>query len=171
MRAPLAPIEESYKIPILLMQDYRMNEELPFGSRGGTSINHYFPIDGEYEIRIRLHRNYVNYIRGLGTPQELDVRLDGVLLKRFAIGGTAPGRPAPASYAGNIFGDAAWEHYSLYADSNLTLTFQAKAGPRVLGVSFEARSTKAERELGFRPVAFQSMVHDTFEWLREAGLV
>ena len=159
-RAPLAPIEESYKVPILLLQDDRMNEELPFGSRGGTSINHYFPIDGEYEVRIRLHRNYVNYIRGLGTPQELDVRVDGVLLKRFAIGGKAPGRPAPASYAGNIFGDAEWENYALYADSNLTLRFQAKAGPRVLGVAFVRNLTAAEGVLQPRQTVFAAAIND-----------
>jgi mono/diheme cytochrome c family protein len=159
-RSPLAPSEESYKVPILLIQDDRMNDDLPFGSRGGTSINHYFPIDGEYEVRIRLHRNYVNYIRGLGTPQELDVRLDGVLLKRFAIGGTAPGRPAPASYAGNIFGDAAWENYSLYADSNLKLRFQAKAGPRVLGVSFVRNLTAPEGVLQPRQTVFAVAIND-----------
>jgi mono/diheme cytochrome c family protein len=159
-RSPLAPIEESYKVPILLVQDDRMNEELPFGSRGGTAINHYFPIDGEYEIRIRLHRNYVNYIRGLGTPQELDVRLDGVLLKRFAIGGKAPGRPAPASYAGNIFGDPEWENYALYADSNLTLRFQAKAGPRVLGVAFVRNLTAPEGVLQPRQTVFAVAIND-----------
>src|SRR5262245_25076001 len=159
-RSPAAPIEESYKIPILLTQDDRMNEDLPFGSRGGTSVNHYFPIDGEYEIRIRLHRNYVNYIRGLGTPQELDVRLDGVLLKRFAIGGKAPGRPAPASYAGNIFGDAEWENYSLYADSDLKLRFQAKAGPRVLGVSFARNLTAPEGVLQPRQTVFAVAIND-----------
>ena len=159
-RAPLAAVEESYKIPILLLQDDRMNDELPFGSRGGTSINHYFPTDGEYEVRIRLHRNYVNYIRGLGTPQELDVRLDGVLLKRFAIGGAAPGRPAPASYAGNIFGDAAWENYALYADSNLTLRFQAKAGPRALGVAFVRNLTAPEGVLLPRQTVFAAAIND-----------
>jgi hypothetical protein len=158
--SPLAPVEESYKIPILLLQDDRMHEELPFGSRGGTSINHYFPIDGEYEIRIRLHRNYVNYIRGLGTPQELDVRLDGVLLKRFAIGGKAPGRPAPASYAGNIFGDAAWENYALYADSDLTLRFQAKAGPRGVGVAFVRNLTAPEGVLQPRQTVFAAAIND-----------
>ena len=158
--SPAAPIEESYKIPILLVQDDRMNEELPFGSRGGTSIHHYFPIDGEYEVRIRLHRNYVNYIRGLGTPQELDVRLDGVLLKRFAIGGKAPGRPAPASYAGNIFGDAAWENYALYADSDLTLRFQAKAGPRVVGVSFARNLTAPDGVLQPRQTVFAVAIND-----------
>jgi hypothetical protein len=159
-RSPPGPIEESYKLPILLVQDDRMHEELPFGSRGGTAIHHYFPVDGEYEIRIRLHRNYVNYIRGLGTPQELDVRLDGVLLKRFAIGGKAPGRPAPASYAGNIFGDAEWENYSLYADSNLTLRFQAKAGPRVLGVAFVRNLTAPEGVLQPRQTVFAVAIND-----------
>ena len=86
----------------------------------------------------------MNYIRGLGTRQELEVRLDGVLLKRFAIGGEEPGRPAPASYAGNIFGDAEWENYALYADSGLKLRFPAKAGPRVLGVSFVRNLTASE---------------------------
>ena len=41
----------------------------------------------------------------------------------------------------------------------------------VLGISFEARSGKAERELGFQPVAFRSMVQDTFEWLRSEQLI
>ena len=159
-RSPLAAVEESYKVPILLVQDDRMNEELPFGSRGGTSINHYFPIDGEYQIRIRLHRNYVNYIRGLGAPQELDVRLDGALLKRFEIGGKAPGRPAPASYAGNIFGDAEWENYSLYADSDLTLRFQAKAGPRVVGVAFVRNLTAPEGVLQPRQTVFAVAIND-----------
>ncbi len=159
-RSPLAPVERATRCRILLVQDDRMNEELPFGSRGGTSIHHYFPIDGEYEIRIRLHRNYVNYIRGLGTPQELDVRLDGVLLKRFAIGGKAPGRPAPASYAGNIFGDAEWENYALYADSDLTLRFQAKAGPRVVGVSFVRNLTAPEGVLQPRQTVFAVAIND-----------
>ena len=56
------------------------------------------------------------------------MRLDGALLKRFAIGGEKPGRPAPASFAGNIFGDPEWENYVLYADAGLTLRVAAKAG-------------------------------------------
>ena len=83
-RSPLVPTVETYKVPILLVQDDRMSDDLPFGSRGGIAIRHHFPVDGEYDLKIRLHRNYVDYVRGLGTRHELDVRLDGVLVTRFA---------------------------------------------------------------------------------------
>jgi dihydroflavonol-4-reductase len=42
---------------------------------------------------------------------------------------------------------------------------------RVLASSFEVRSSKAERELGFRSVPFRQMVDDTFEWMRAEHLV
>ena len=157
---PPVPSVDSYKVPILLMQDDRMDDDLPFGSRGGIAIRHYFPVDGEYEVKIRLHRNYVNYIRGLGTRQELDLRLDSALLKRFAIGGEAPGRPSPASYAGNIFGDSEWEQYALYADSGLELRFRAQAGPRVLGVSFARNLTAEDGVLQPRQTVFAVAIND-----------
>ena len=51
----------------------------------------------------------------MGWPQQLDVRLDGKLLKRFTVGGGAQGRPAAASYAGDgepgFAGDPEWEKY------------------------------------------------------------
>ena len=42
---------------------------------------------------------------------------------------------------------------------------------RVLASRFEVRSTKAERELGYRSVPFRQMVEDTFEWMRAEHLV
>jgi dihydroflavonol-4-reductase len=42
---------------------------------------------------------------------------------------------------------------------------------RVLASSFEVRSTKAERELGYRSVPFRQMVDDTFEWMRAEHLI
>ena len=46
-RSPLVPTVETYKVPILLVQDDRMSDDLPFGSRGGIAIRHHFPVDGE----------------------------------------------------------------------------------------------------------------------------
>ena len=158
--APTGPALESYKTPLLLVQDDRMSDDLPFGSRGGLSFRHHFPVDGEYEIKIRLQRNYVNYIRGLGTRQELDVRLDGTRLKRFSVGGEGTGRPAPASYAGNIFGDPAWEQYALYADNGLTLRVPIKAGPRTIGVSFLRNLTAEEGVLQPRQSVFAVAIND-----------
>ena len=159
-RTPPGPAMETYRLPLLLTQDDRMSEELPFGSRGGAAARHHFPVDGEYEITIRLQRNYVNYIRGLGTRQELDVRLDGVLVKRFVVGGERLGRPAPASYAGNIFGDPAWENYALYADADFKLRLAATAGTHVVGVSFVRNQTADEGVLQPRQSVFAVAIND-----------
>ena len=71
----------------MLVQDDRLSEDLPFGSRGGAAIRHYFPADGEYTVKIRLQTNLYDYIRGLGEPHQLEVRLDGARVKRFTVGG------------------------------------------------------------------------------------
>jgi nucleoside-diphosphate-sugar epimerase len=42
---------------------------------------------------------------------------------------------------------------------------------RVLSARYEARSSKAERELGFQSVPLRQMLEDTFEWLRAEHLV
>ena len=160
-RSPLVPTVETYTVPILMLQDDRMSDDLPFGSRGGIAIHHHFPVDGDYDLQIRLHRNYVDYVRGLGTRQELDVRLDGVLVKRFAFGGDQPlvTRP-PASYAGNIFGDPEWEAYALFADADLEVRFPAQAGPRVVGVSFVRKFAEPDGVLQPRQTAFALAVND-----------
>ena len=153
--SPLAPATETYKVPILLTQDDWMSDDLPFGSRGGLGIRHHFPVDGEYELEIRLHRNYVNYVRGMGSAHELEVRLDGALVQSFTVGGEEPDvLQAPASYAGNIVFDPEWEEYMLYADAGLRVRFGAAAGPRVVGVSFVRRFTEPEGVLQPRQSAF-----------------
>ena len=157
----LRPTTETYKVPILLMQDVRMSDDLPFGSRGGIAVRHYFPVDGEYDLAIRLHRNYVNYVRGMGSRHELEVRLDGVLVQTFTVGGGEPDVvQAPASYGGNQFGDPAWEQYMLFADANLKVRFRAKAGPRVVGVSFIRKLTEPEGVLQPRQSAFAAAVNE-----------
>ncbi len=142
--APRVPVAETYKIPLNLLQDDRMSDELPFGSRGGVAIHHYFPADGEYSLKIVLQKSYNDYVRGMGTRQIIDVRVDGALVKKFPIGGEAKGKPTPASFAGNIFGDPEWERYVLNGDVGLDVRFLAKAGPRIVSVSFERDQFESE---------------------------
>src|SRR5439155_20533148 len=54
----IRPSIQTYSAPKYLVQDDRMNEELPFGSRGGIVIHHYFPLDAEYVVKIRLQRTW-----------------------------------------------------------------------------------------------------------------
>ena len=139
--SPSGPKLERFSIPIHVLQNGRQSEDLPLGSRGGIAIRYNFPVDGEYVIRVRLQRQYQDYIKGMGWPQQLDVRLDGKLLKRFTVGGGAQGRPAAASYAGDgepgFAGDPEWEEYMQTAgDAALEIRLLAGAGPRIVGVSF-----------------------------------
>ena len=157
----IRPAVEVHSVPYTKWQDGRMSEWLPFGSRGGLAVRHHFPVDGEYDLKIRLHRNYVDYVRGLGSQNELDVRLDGVLVTRFTFGGDQPlVRRPPASYAGNIFGDAEWEEYALFADADLEVRFPAQAGPRVVGVSFVRSFAESDGVLQPRQTTFALAVND-----------
>jgi hypothetical protein len=138
---PSIPAIEAFEIPLHVLQEDRQSEDLPLGSRGGMAIPHNFPVDGEYVITVRLQRQYQDYLKGMGWPQQLDVRLDGRLLERFTVGGAARGRPAAASFAGagevDFAGDPAWEEYmQLTGDAGLEVRVRVDAGPHVVGVSF-----------------------------------
>ena len=78
---PTGAAIDTHRVPRLMLQDERVSQDLPFGSRGGMAIRHQFPVDGEYSVKIRLQRNYVDYLRGIGEPHNLTVRLDGVRIK------------------------------------------------------------------------------------------
>ena len=138
---PVSPEMQRFEIPLHVLQEDRQSEDLPLGSRGGIAIHYNFPVDGEYLIKVRLQRQYQDYLKGMGWPQQLDVRLDGKLLKRFTVGGGAKGRPAASSYAGdgepNFAGDPEWEKYmQVTGDAGLEVRIPIQAGPRVVGVSF-----------------------------------
>ena len=140
------PVFETYNVPKYYAQDDRMNEDLPFGSRGGIAVRHHFPLDGEYLIKVRLAKNSRDYIRGLGEPHHLDVRLDGVRVKRFTIGGESYGRSA-GIFSSAAMGDPKQEVYERTADEILEVRFTASAGPRLVGVAFVKETSVPEGPL------------------------
>ena len=81
-----------------LAQTDRLGEEFPLGSRGGIAASHYFPADGEYVIRLRLQRTYADVIRGLDKPTEFQIRVDGVKVGEFALGGAELAAQVNADY-------------------------------------------------------------------------
>ena len=128
---------KSYEVPLNLIQDDRLSEELPFGSRGGTAIEHSFPVDGEYRITVKLQTNYVDFVRGYDARHELEISLDGELIDSATFGGDAPGVPAPYSYAGNIRGSDDWEAFMMaFADKGFEIVLPVLAGPRIIGATF-----------------------------------
>jgi len=140
----LNPVVETFKISKSLVQDERMHDDLPFGSRGGALIRYHFPLDAEYTIKVLLRRQEYEYIIGMGEPHQIDVRLDGVRLKRFAVGGEGKGMTTPENFAGNTQGDPAWEEYMHTADAGLEVRVPVKAGTHDVGVSFVGRVWEPE---------------------------
>lgn len=143
---PIGPVFTRHDVPLDLNQDDQMSDDLPFGSRGGTVVRHYFPVDAEYVIKVRLQTNYTEYIRGLGWRHRIETRLDGAIIKQFTVGGDALGTPAPGpgGFEGNILGDSEWEDYMHHADEGLEVRIFVPAGPHVIGVSFPREHSEPE---------------------------
>ena len=123
----LRPTVETYTLPYLtLLQDERMSEDLPQGTRGGLAVRHQFPLDGEYKIRLKLQRHAQalgNRVRGMAEASEIEVRVDGARVKTFTVGGKKPA----GGYA---------EAGSRDPDSGLEVTLPVKAGLHTIGVAF-----------------------------------
>ena len=136
------PSFSTYDVPRFVMQRDRMSEDLPFGSRGGIAVRHYFPVDAEYTMRIRLQRNGKTYILGLDRAHRLDVRLDGEKVQQFTVGGDYQGE----SPAGRVrsFEQGEYERYRMNADDHLEFRFQAKAGTRLIGITFPHQNSEME---------------------------
>jgi hypothetical protein len=124
----IRPVTQTYSVPYTLWQDDRISEDLPFGSRGGIAARHYFPLDGEYLVRIVLQRAYQNQIRGVGEPNQLELRLDRQRIKLFKVGGEGPRNAWAAVSAPSL--------YEQMADAGLEIRLQVKAGMRLVGAAF-----------------------------------
>ena len=71
------PTTATYKVPKTASQMVRV-EGAPFGSRGGISVVHIFPADGEYVFELEFHPGPTGFLYGLTSPdEELEVSIDG----------------------------------------------------------------------------------------------
>ena len=128
----LRPIAETYAVSDLVAQDERSSEDLPFGTRGGVVVRHYFPLDAEYTLKIRLQRDKAGTgaVRGLSAgPQQIDVHLGGERVKRFTVGADVPGGRVAKPET---------------ADTGLEVKFSARAGSSLVGVSIFDRTLATE---------------------------
>ncbi|MDE0262921.1 MAG: DUF1592 domain-containing protein [Bryobacterales bacterium] len=91
---------------------------LPIGTRGGALVPHTFPVDGEYEISVRLARDRNEDIEGLGRPYQLELLVDRERLALLEV------KPPPR-------GDD-----ERNADRHLRARFNLKAGPHDIGATF-----------------------------------
>lgn len=114
---------QTYAIPHGLNQLDRMSEAMPLGSRGGTAIRHFFPVDGEYEISVGLQTGRYDEFLGLGRERKLDLRLDDRRLELFTI----PADPRAGELVHGVAEDP---------DAHLKVRVPVKAGTRTLAATF-----------------------------------
>ncbi len=93
-------------------------EGLPVGTRGGTVFAHTFPVDGEYEIVVRLTRDRDELVEGLRKPHQMELLLDRERVGLFEV--------VPPRHVGD----------NSDVDNHLKTRIRVKAGPRRLGVTF-----------------------------------
>ena len=129
-----------YRVPRTLVQDGRTDEDLPIGTRGGVAIRHYFPVDGEYLIKLRMKRNRIDEIRGLLHTYRIDVLIDGKRVTSFPVGGDEPEKGQEGLEATYT----ALAKYLTHADDEMEFQVPVTAGPHVVGVTFPSRSTEIE---------------------------
>jgi mono/diheme cytochrome c family protein len=141
----IVPVAETFKFSKYLVQDEQMSEDLPFGSQGGVAIRYLFPLDGHYNIKVLLRRQEYDYLIGMGEPHQIDIRLDGIRVKRINVGGEGKGMTAPENFAGNTQGGPEWEVYMHAADAGLEANdVPVTAGEHVVGISFVRRAWEPE---------------------------
>jgi mono/diheme cytochrome c family protein len=123
----LPEIVDIYRLPLELPQDAQL-EELPLGTRGGTVIRRYFPLDGEYLFKLELSGS-------TREAHDLELSLDGERMKLFTVGGNGPeGRARGSRFEGE-------------GSAPLDVRLHIRAGPRTVGVTFVGKTSAADEAL------------------------
>src|ERR1700704_1461103 len=112
-----------------LLQNERLGEEFPLGSRGGIVARHYFPVDGEYVFKIWLDRTDTGLIPGLQARNDIDIRIDGARVGQLTVGGTSELTAGNANANGDP-DDADSRSPLATADDRLEVRAPVKAGMR-----------------------------------------
>ena len=157
-----APTQVTYTVKGDLSQNQTL-EGQPLGTRGGTTIRHNFPVDGEYVIKLSLLKLSFGQVFGEGAEgEELELTLNGQRVKLFTLDevpmffmrespGSHPAKPQPT--------DPLEERVKMTPDIRLEFRMKVTAGPQDIGVAFLQKNHLANEDLVKRPV---SSTYDVF---------
>jgi mono/diheme cytochrome c family protein len=124
-RPSRSPGGETIRVPADVTQEEHL-DGLPIGTRGGAVVHYTFPLDGEYEIQIRLMRDRDEHVEGLSEAHDVELLLDRDRVQLFTVKPPqrAPGLPDTEQPS----------HEKV--DQHLKIRVPVTAGPHVLGVAF-----------------------------------
>jgi len=132
----ISPATSVYRVRPDLSQDQHI-EGLPLGTRGGMLVQHSFPVDAEYVIKVRLWRNTFDLMRGMEDAHQIEIGLDGARVTSV----TAGGKDDFVAMAQNpgAFGAA--------LDQKLTVRMPMKAGKHAVYAATVLRSHAQKDDL------------------------
>ena len=100
-----SPATATYRVRPDLSQDQHI-DGLPLGTRGGILVQHNFPVDGEYVIKVRLWRNTFDLMRGMEDAHQIEISLDGARVRLVTVGRQGrlrqDGRRIPATFGADL---------------------------------------------------------------------
>ena len=132
----------THKTPEDLTQDYHLRD-LPLGTRGGVRVAEHFPVDAEYEIRVRLRRTAVGAIRGIGEEHQVELTLDGERVALFPVGSEDAYRPIVINEQNP--GQTATKAFT--ADESMRVRLPITAGRHEIVASFVGRPAALSEEV------------------------
>jgi hypothetical protein len=132
----IAPSTAVYRVRPDLSQDQHI-EGMPLGTRGGTMVQHTFPLDGEYTIKVRLWRNTFDLMRGMEDPHDIEIAMDGSRLQLVHVGGKED------------FGNMSFNPGTFGADldKRLSVRIPVKAGVHTIAAATVLRSHAVRDDL------------------------
>ena len=70
---PVDEIYDSKRDPVKGSRNEQLNSDLPFDSRAGMTVNHYFPVDAEYVFKVRFNGVAAGTDEALADPYQIRV--------------------------------------------------------------------------------------------------
>ncbi len=135
----------------LAAQQYVHRPGLPLGTRGGLIIDHYFPVDGEYEVTIN---GLVGggYVWGVADEYTLIVTVDGKRVFQSQLGGPDDLRAVDVEQAVGI---------GAIESRFKNIRFRTQAGTHEIGVAFKQKTAAEHLDTlhAFNPVTGMAQNH------------
>jgi mono/diheme cytochrome c family protein len=144
------PTPETIMVPTDTDQSVRMNDDLPFGSRGGVAFKYYFAADGDYTFEMKPRETGVSggFEGVTEEPHQIDVAIDGVRIWSGTIGGPEFARGRVQGGAGTYITD----DRDKKVVEMLTFTAPVKTGSHLVQVYFAQKTSAYLEDLFDRSV-------------------
>ena len=130
-RPSRSPGGETIRVPADLTQEEHI-DGLPIGTRGGALVRYTFPMDGEYEIQVRLTRDRDEHVEGLSEAHDVELLLDRDRIALLTV--------KPPVRAAGVPDTEQPSHAKV--DQHLKIRLAVPAGPHAVGVTFPKKPSE-----------------------------